>query len=312
MCVGLGVDKLIDNEQNMRDRHKGHSIDKENFFEKGKLHFFPESFYHWRKLCIVWNCFIEKYILILFVSRLFRMAANQTECFKLEQRSVIKSLVAEKCKPCEIYRRICNVYREASSYQKIYTNWLNMGSPQQTRVEKTVAGMEIHWFSSKEKLPAATFSKKSHANNGLGHERMQVPGAVVSKEGHADSVLGHERMQVPGAVVSKEGHADSVLGHERMQVPGAVVSKEGHADSVLGHERMQVPGAVVSKEGHADSVLGHERMQVPGAVVSKEGYADSILGHERMPHKWFSWKRGNCKQCFLMLTPSAKFSLFTE
>ena len=33
------------------------------------------------------------------------MAANQTTFLRLEQRSVIKSLVAEMCKPCEIYRK---------------------------------------------------------------------------------------------------------------------------------------------------------------------------------------------------------------
>ena len=35
------------------------------------------------------------------------MAANQTECSKLEQRSVIESLVSEKYKQCEIYKRVC-------------------------------------------------------------------------------------------------------------------------------------------------------------------------------------------------------------
>ena len=37
------------------------------------------------------------------------MAANQT---LLEQKSVIKFLANEKWKSCEIYRRICDVYRE--------------------------------------------------------------------------------------------------------------------------------------------------------------------------------------------------------
>ena len=40
------------------------------------------------------------------------MVANQTECTRLEQSSLIKFLVAEKFKPCEIYRRMCDVYRE--------------------------------------------------------------------------------------------------------------------------------------------------------------------------------------------------------
>ena len=43
---------------------------------------------------------------------------NRTECSWLEQKSVIKFLVAEKCKPCEIYRRMCDVYRKACFSQK--------------------------------------------------------------------------------------------------------------------------------------------------------------------------------------------------
>ena len=35
------------------------------------------------------------------------MVAHQTECFRLEQRSVIIFLVPEKCKSCEIYKRTC-------------------------------------------------------------------------------------------------------------------------------------------------------------------------------------------------------------
>ena len=40
------------------------------------------------------------------------MDANQTQCSKLEQRFVIKFLVAEKYKPCEIYKRMCDVNGE--------------------------------------------------------------------------------------------------------------------------------------------------------------------------------------------------------
>ena len=38
------------------------------------------------------------------------MAANQTVCTWFEQRSIIKFLVTENCKPCEICRRMCDVY----------------------------------------------------------------------------------------------------------------------------------------------------------------------------------------------------------
>ena len=41
------------------------------------------------------------------------MAANQTQFLRLKQRSVIKFLVAEKYKPYEIYRRMCDLYRKA-------------------------------------------------------------------------------------------------------------------------------------------------------------------------------------------------------
>ena len=43
-----------------------------------------------------------------------------TECLRLEQRSVIKFLVADKCQP-----RMCDVRGEACFCQKMYTDWLN-------------------------------------------------------------------------------------------------------------------------------------------------------------------------------------------
>ena len=54
-----------------------------------------------------------------FVLRLFKMAIIK-KCSRLEQRSVIKFLVAEKCKQCEVYRRMCNVYGEAYFNKKKY------------------------------------------------------------------------------------------------------------------------------------------------------------------------------------------------
>ena len=46
------------------------------------------------------------------------MAANQTECFQLEQRFIMKYLAIEKCKPREIYRWMCVVYGEVCSNKK--------------------------------------------------------------------------------------------------------------------------------------------------------------------------------------------------
>ena len=94
------------------------------------------------------------------------MAINQTECFSFEQRSVIKSLVAEKCKPCEICKRMCDVYREEYFSPKNFTNWLNIGLPLQAWVKKIVAKVLT-----------------------LQHRKI----SKVIKEGHDDRVLGHKK-----------------------------------------------------------------------------------------------------------------------
>ena len=39
--------------------------------------------------------------------------SGKSEFFRLQQSSVINFLVAKKCKPCEICRKTCDVYREA-------------------------------------------------------------------------------------------------------------------------------------------------------------------------------------------------------
>ena len=52
------------------------------------------------------------------------MIANQTEFSILEQRSFIKVLPSVKCKPCDIYRRMCDVYGKARFTKKI--NYLHM------------------------------------------------------------------------------------------------------------------------------------------------------------------------------------------
>ena len=46
--------------------------------------------------------------------------------YRLEERSVITSLVAEKCKPCEIYRRMCDVQVETYFRQKMFVSELNI------------------------------------------------------------------------------------------------------------------------------------------------------------------------------------------
>ena len=46
------------------------------------------------------------------------MAANHTQCSTFEQRSVIRFMLAEKCKSCEIYRRMSDVYGETLFSQR--------------------------------------------------------------------------------------------------------------------------------------------------------------------------------------------------
>ena len=59
------------------------------------------------------------------------MEANQTQGFGFEQRSATKFLVAENCKPCDIYRRMCHFYEEAyfCKKNKMFTNGLNLILP---------------------------------------------------------------------------------------------------------------------------------------------------------------------------------------
>ena len=76
---------------------------------------------------------------------------TQPECSQIEQRTIIEFLVAEKYKP--IFKRMCNVYKEACFNQKTFINRLNMGLSLQVWVEKTVHGVETHCLSGKEKVP---------------------------------------------------------------------------------------------------------------------------------------------------------------
>ena len=49
------------------------------------------------------------------------------KCFRLKQRSVIKCLVVEKYKPCDINRRVSGVYEEAYFSKKRFINELKYG-----------------------------------------------------------------------------------------------------------------------------------------------------------------------------------------
>ena len=79
------------------------------------------------------------------------MTANQMVFHAWIKRFVvIKFLLAEKCKPFEI-NRMFDVYGGETCL------------PLWVWVEKTIDGVEIHWLSSKEKVPDAAVSKEGHA-----------------------------------------------------------------------------------------------------------------------------------------------------
>ena len=88
---------------------------------------------------------------------------NKTECSRLEQRSVIKFSVAEKCKLCEIYWRMCDAYREAYFSQKRFRNCLNMGLPQRTWSENALVKKKFHYWMTLEQKK--NFSYQNSDNN---------------------------------------------------------------------------------------------------------------------------------------------------
>ena len=51
------------------------------------------------------------------------------QCSRLEERSLIRVLVPEKCKLREIFIRGYDVYGEESLVKKLFSNELNMGLP---------------------------------------------------------------------------------------------------------------------------------------------------------------------------------------
>ena len=90
---------------------------------------------------------------------------------RLEQRSVIKFLMAEKCKQWEIHSTMCDVYGEVCFNEKKKRAKNSFATMRLS--QKTVYGAEVCQLSGKEK----------------------VAGAAVSREGHADSLLKHKSYQ---------------------------------------------------------------------------------------------------------------------
>ena len=75
---------------------------------------------------------MEKHVL---VKEIFANGLNMGLPLQIEQRSVIKYLLAEKYKPCEIYRRMCDVYGEASFSQRNFSKLAKHGLATTNRTE---------------------------------------------------------------------------------------------------------------------------------------------------------------------------------
>ena len=58
------------------------------------------------------------------------MVANQTEYCRHEQRSLIKSFVDDRCKPCDLYKRMYDMFgEECFSKKNCLEIGLNMNLP---------------------------------------------------------------------------------------------------------------------------------------------------------------------------------------
>ena len=106
----------------------------------------------------------------IFDFRLFKMAANQTDRSSLEQRSVIKFLLAEKCKQSEIYRRIWDVYREVCLRRKKVYKFAEYGF-----ATTSLSQSNSPWHGNRLTL------------------LNKILGTAANKEGHVDKFLDHER-----------------------------------------------------------------------------------------------------------------------
>ena len=104
-------------------------------FIENKMHNIQMSFNRWKSYFSSFFPPIKVDSALFGISLLLKRFENiqnrgKSECTRLEQRSIIKFLLVEKCKPCEIYNRLCDVYGEAYfSKKKIFPNGLNVALP---------------------------------------------------------------------------------------------------------------------------------------------------------------------------------------
>ena len=129
-------------------------------FWKHQNNFFFWIFPYKCKVCIVCS---ENYFNLtkIFVLRLFKMAAKQTEWYRLEQESFTKFLVTRKCKPREIYWAMWNGW----------CFWRSMFELKKKLQKMKENGVKTHWLSGKEKVPVSAVSKEGHADSLLSYEK---------------------------------------------------------------------------------------------------------------------------------------------
>ena len=144
--------------------YKGHSIIKGSFFKKSKIFFISALF----------GIGLKQKLFQSHKNICFEAIQNEGKSYRMLKVSTefaIKFLVAEKCEPCEVYRRMCDVCKEACFESKNVYKWVKHVLLLWVWIKKTVHGAETHWLSGKAK----------------------VPGTSVSKEGNADSLLRYEK-----------------------------------------------------------------------------------------------------------------------
>ena len=116
------------------------------------------------KCSIVWNSFITNNyfnVTYAFILRLLKMAENQTMLQVWTFYSPRYTNLVKFNEECEL----CTENHAFVNKKKMFTNGLNIALPLRAQDEKTVNGVEIHWLSSKEKVPGTAISKEDHNEN---------------------------------------------------------------------------------------------------------------------------------------------------
>ena len=116
MLFLLRLWQVVSNNLKKKIAQKIYSNSTSLFF----IFFFLECLFHKCKLCIVWNWFIAKIILMIqkYLFEAIQYGGKSSGMLRAWREILHQIWVVEKCKPCEIYRRMCDVYREACLSKK--------------------------------------------------------------------------------------------------------------------------------------------------------------------------------------------------